>query len=432
MVRTTVQRLRESYRRDLGAVGTFLPDTVPVDRLPAEFAPFLAACAELPGRYPADRGGVRAWLDRMFGAADPAVTGAVGSLAEPELHALLTALSVLAHVYRWDHVPPARERFADRTVALPAGIDGPWRAVTGRLGEPRVGTTWSMHLCNWRMTDRPAGARYAPEELTPENLRVAYQWLAPPVDSDLERFSLTFVLMEARAAAALAALVRAIEAAAARDGDRCLAALGDLETGVKAMSAAFTASVRAAHIDPAAWLELIQPTFAWAVRTDEGVHSGPSGMQLPSIQVLDAALGVPERSYLAGECRRARRYLRAPHRHFLDAVDGAAAILPGFVREAGGAELRTALARCVRWLHTFRVAHSARGARYLGAGREGEQARVSTGLGISWRPDQDDGHAAPDGAPGPAAVDAVADPVGYFTRTMAGRIAETRQAMAAE
>ena len=49
--------VRASYETDLGEVRAFLPGRVPLDGVPAPFARHLSACAELPSRYAAERGG---------------------------------------------------------------------------------------------------------------------------------------------------------------------------------------------------------------------------------------------------------------------------------------------------------------------------------------------------------------------------------------
>src|SRR5919202_6522229 len=121
----------------------------------------------------------------------------------------MTALCALGHTYRWDRVPPARQRFEERHIALPCGISTPWVQLARALDQPVVGSAWSLHLCNWKIADHPGGAEYRPEELSMETLRVAWNWLPPPFDAHLERFSLSFVLLEARGAAILRHLVEA-------------------------------------------------------------------------------------------------------------------------------------------------------------------------------------------------------------------------------
>lgn len=109
--RGVARRLRASYQADLGDLRSFLPDRVPVDALPGPFERYLSACAELPERYPEDRGGVRGWLASEFASEDPAVSRAIVGLSNGESETLMTALSVLGHTYRWDRVPPASDRF---------------------------------------------------------------------------------------------------------------------------------------------------------------------------------------------------------------------------------------------------------------------------------------------------------------------------------
>ncbi len=376
--------LRASYQADLGDVAAFLPDRVPLDELPAPFERFLSACAELPGRYPAERGGVRRWLEREFAREDPAVPRALARLSTGERETLMTALSVLGHCYRWDRVPPARERFDERRIVLPPGISAPWTELARVLDQPRVGTAWSLHLCNWKLTDRRAGAGYRPEELTTETLRVARNWLLPPAGAHLERFSLSFVLLEARGAAVLRHVVDAIDAAASGRLDETFMALEGLHRGIAAMTLAFSLNVRKRTVDPAIWLDLVQPTFAWSAEAGEPgrVEGGPSGMQLPTIQALDSALGIVGESTLARLAIAGRRLMPIPHRRFLRMTDLAGPVLRRFVLDARCPDLTQQYNRCIRGVISFRAVHLSRAVLYLSRRPEDGTGRVSTGLTI--------------------------------------------------
>ncbi|MBW3557723.1 MAG: indoleamine 2,3-dioxygenase, partial [Actinobacteria bacterium] len=400
---------RASYEADLGELRAFLPGRVPLDELPSAFEPCLSACAQLPLRYPADSGGVRRWLEGEFPRDDPAVRNAITGLGEAERDRLMTALAVLAHTYRWDCVPPAPARFHERQIPLPPGIAGPWTALARRCGQPRVGTTWSLHLCNWRMTDRPGGAAYRPEHLSADNVRIAHSWLSPPADVALERFSTSFVLLEARGAVVLRHLVDAVEALAGRRPEEALAPLEQLHSAVRAMTIAFSANVRRATVDPATWRHLVQPTFPWSAEADVPgrVEGGPSGSQLGTIQALDAALGVEGRSSVAEMAMAGRRYMPRPHRRFLQTLDGAGPLVRGVVRQSRCEELNNQFNNCIAALSSFRATHQARGAQYLRARQAGSGARASTGLTIGVDDD---------------------DPVATFEGAMAARRAETEAA----
>lgn len=378
------QRLRVSYRADLGDVAAFLPNRVPLDEIPVPFERYLFACAELPARYPAERGGVRRWLDREFAREDSAVTGAIARLDTAERETLMTALSILGHSYRWDHVPPAVERFDEHRILLPPGILAPWAELARALDQPRVGTTWSLHLCNWKIVDRPGGTAYCPEELTSETLRVTQNWLLPPADAHLERFSLSFVLFEARGAAVLRHIVDAIDAAASRHLDETLMALQRLYRAIAAMTLAFSLNIRKRTVDPAIWLNLVQPTFAWSAEVDEPgrVQGGPSGMQVPTIQALDSALGIVGESTLARLAMAGRGLMPQPHRRFLRMMDLAGPVLRRFVLDARCPELTQQYNKCVGGVIGFRTVHRSRAVLYLRNRPEDGTGRVSTGLTI--------------------------------------------------
>lgn len=400
--------VRSSYESDLGRVRAFLPALVPVDELPGPFAPYISCCSELPARYPVTGGGVRDWLDREFAEEPRGLRRAIIHLTGAQRDAAMTMFSVLGHTYRWGHVPPAPARFAERLIPLPAGIKGPWEMLARLCGQPCVGTTWSLHLCNWSMRDRPGGATYHPAELTIDNVGVVRNWLPPPFDAQLERFSVSFVLLEAGGSAVLTHLVDVVEATLRLEFADAVAPLEQLRGAIAAMTRGFSLNVRKATVDPEVWLQMIQPTFPWSAEAGEPgrIEGGPSGMQLGAIQALDAGLGVGGASELAEAARAGRRYMPGPHRRFLKTLDGAGRLVRANVRNSGSEELIGQFNDCVRALRSFRATHHTRGAQYLRSGLVNAGERASTGLTIGV---QD-------------------DPVATFDRTMAERVADTEAA----
>jgi len=401
--------VRRSYESDLGGIGAFLPPRVPLDDLPVPFVRFLAACDDLPSRYPSEHGGVRLWLDELFPRDDPEVRRAVARLDGPEADTLMTVLCALGHTYRWDCVPPLAVRFRERAIALPPGLAGPWTHLARILEQPRVGSAWSLHLTNWRMVDRPGGAAFQPEELSGPSVRIARTWLAPPVDVQMEAFSLSFVRMEAAGADVLRALVETIEGAASGRVEPTFSGLHGVRAAVMAMTRGFSGNVRSRTVDPPVWLEIIQPTFAWGAEAEDPsrIEGGPSGMQLGTIQALDAAFITPGRSGVAQLARAARRQMPPAHRRFLATLDLAGPVLRRFVLHARSPELAGEFDACVSALGSFRVTHRARGARYLRSRPPSDVPRTSTGLSIK------------------AGDDAVAT----FEQSMSERIAETEAGM---
>jgi CRP-like cAMP-binding protein len=423
MSASIAEQLRDAQRVLLQDVGAFLPERVPLDRLPEPLQPYLEACARLPDHYPLSKGGVRGFMRDRFARFDSQAAAAMDALSPIEEWTLLTAFAVLGHTYRWDTVPPRPERIGERSVALPEGLGRPWSQLAARLGQPRVGTMWTLHLCNWRLTDRLGGTRYQVSDLTVDRLRVAHQWLDPPAASHLEQFSLSFVLMEARGAVAVDRIIEAIDAMDRGDLQELGYRLDSLEQAIHEMSKAFARSIRDVYVDPRTWLELVQPTFAWAAEQDGQVLPGPNGMQMPTIHCLDAALSVPSNSVLAQQTLAARAYMPPPHRQFVALMDQARGLLRRFVEQSGMATLCHRYNGCLVALNKFRIAHRARAAHYIDVGRHGSSGRVSTGMGIAWgseegtQPSQN------------SAITDKEDPIAEFERLMTERIDETGSAL---
>ncbi len=101
------EALTQAHRSVLGQVGAFLPERVPVIAgLREPFGALSAATRELPEHYHQPAEGVRGWLDGLFGHPDHDVLSAARRADVATKSGLLAVLSVLAHTYRWDTVPP--------------------------------------------------------------------------------------------------------------------------------------------------------------------------------------------------------------------------------------------------------------------------------------------------------------------------------------
>ncbi len=381
---SAAQELRNAVDAALGRVGALLPQSAPSFTLPGPWNVYTELCDALPEHFPSGRGGVRAWLREAL-HDDP---GSTDALPESEATALLCALSALGHTFRWDTVPPAADRFAERQLTLPPGLAGPWGELVQRFDLPRVGSAWTMHLCNWRFRDPPASDHYRAHELTVERLRIGCQWLVPPAAAELERFSLSFVLMEARAGPAVDAAASLVEAAEEGDPHRVADQLGRLSAAMRDAGREFVVAMSGSSAAQARWLELVQPTMAWALPDADGITmSGPNGLQLPSWQLCDAVLGVPRRTPLGQQALQARAAMPLAHRRVLTAADACRDTTRDFILNRGTTVARRRYEEALDAVRRFRTAHRVRAARYLRAGTAGESARVSTGLGLVWRPD---------------------------------------------
>jgi hypothetical protein len=408
--------LAASYRVRLGPLGAFLPERVPAfAALPEPFAGYYAVTAELADRYHQPAGGVRKWLDGLFGQSRPDVVAAATG-ADPATKAgIFGILTVLAHLYRWDTVPPAATRFTETELRLPEGIGRPWMALCDEVGLPHVGTLWSFVLCNWTLPGREGDA-YDAGALPDQGLRLGCRWLRPPADTSQENFHLAFLCVEAKGGPAIALAVDAVEASLRQDADGLVDALTRLESAIDDVTGQFVDRIRASRVPLEGWLDLIQPTFAWGLPGDDGQPlSGPGGLQLGVVHVLDAVLGLPAGSTMAKASRGSRRYFPTFQREFLAELDTVAPRVREFVLGSGRADVKRAFNGAVRALRRFRVVHRVQGARYLRAGGQEGAPRMSSGTGISWRED-------------PSRPEV--EPADLFERQMLDRMVETTDALA--
>jgi hypothetical protein len=191
--------------------------------------------------------------------------------------------------------------------------------------------------------------------------------------------------------------------------DEVGSALDRVQAAIAAMTLGFSRNVRPRTVDPAVWLEVIQPTFAWGAGSGDPVriHGGPSGMQLGTVQALDAAFGVGGRSEIARMAAAARRDMPRRHRRFLGSLDLAGPVLRAYVIGTGSQSLAERFDGCIGALARFRVTHVARGAQYLRSRPPAAIPRASTGLSIGTN----------------------AEPVSTFERSMNERVRETYDAM---
>jgi hypothetical protein len=411
----TIESLVDAHRRLLGPAGVFLPHRVPViDGLADPFTALRDAGAELPEHFQHPGKGVRGWLDDEFGLADPDVLAAARDADEATRAGLFGVLTILAHAYRWDTVPPDPARFAETGVVLPEGIRGPWTALCDELDLPHVGTAWSFLMCNWLVPGQEGG-EYDPASLSDAGVRLGCNWLRPPEASNVENFNLAFVCVEAKGGPAIVMAVDAVVAAHREDHSAVTEKLQHLADAIDGISGQFVDRIRANRVGLEGWLDLVQPTFGWGLAGDDGQPlSGPGGMQLGTLHVLDAVLGVPMGSTIAKATLASRRYIPALPRRFLSILDGFAPRLRDFVFTSGSPQTKRAFNDALRAVRRFRVGHRVQGARYLRAGGKPGAPRMSSGTGISWTED-------------PSTPEV--EPADLFEREMMDRIQETTDAL---
>ena len=415
---------RQAYEEDLSPHGGFLPPEVPLTSLPGPVARYVDICRELPRHYHAPDAHVRPWLGEQLSGGSPDELEQVGALTEPQRHLLMTVLSLLAHAYRWDSSPPRPEERRRTSLELPDQLATLWWQVSRSLGVPCVGSLYYLVLSNWRLRSRPEGGRYVNGELAGENLELAFHYLLPPADREERTMFIAIVESEARGAGALRAIVALLSAAAREDVHQAAYLLEKLRTDIAAMLHAFATAIRKQHLKSDTFLTLIQPTHVWGLpeprprslpATEVSGSSEPagtrlldgaSGSQMPTVQAIDAILGLQRRSHTGQLILKSRAYVLPQHRRFLGILDEASPLLRDFVERAGRPPLTELFNECVQGVQRWRKMHQKRGALYL----RGETAGAASAYAS---------------VSGTVRAEAVADPARDFEEAMQQRLDET-------
>lgn len=381
MLRTVnAAELRLLWGECLSSAGGFLPRTVPLTHAPAPFGLLDDLLAALPARFHGPGASIGAWLDDALGGAALADTWteAIDTLDAPGLDKVYAALSVLGHCYRWDGVPAASERYALETLVLPQALERPWRRCAAHFDVPRVGTLYSMVLCNWTLPGQ-AGQPYENAQITTDGLTLAHPWLQGSAADELRYFILTAVETEARGATVLGTLIDIVQAVEHDALHEVLFLLDRLLSELDEMNGPFRNNIQKKRIRPDTFLTLIQPPTIWGLDEGDGVLEGASGPQVGSLQCVDGFFGVPRVAPISQAILHSRRYMPAPHRRFVGVFETIGGPVREYLDQTHDPEARRLHNECVEALLGWRRAHQKRGAMYLRGEKATDGPYTSTG-----------------------------------------------------
>lgn len=366
---------------DVLPTGGFLPDTLPVRRLPqACYAPWEDIVAELPALILTRR------LRPMVDALD--VLSLEELVEEPHWRRAYTVLGFLAHAYVWG---------VDGAVGkLPKSIAEPWIGVSTHLGLPPVATYAGLVLWNFREIVPSASPPQLPLEWDWDNLTTINTFTGLVDES---WFYLVSVYFEHAGAHCMSEGLAAIEAARREDTRGVVA---HLQTLAESLDRLGLVMMRMEEMcDPHVFFFRIRPFLAgWkgmelvglsdgVVYGDEKtprVYSGGLNAQLSLIQALDILLGIehhatgqrpmgPRQGALAaagppsaplGFLAEQRKYMPAKHTQFLEHLERVAN-LRAYVGTHGSreAELTLLYDACLAMLKAFRDKHIQIVTRYV-------------------------------------------------------------------
>jgi indoleamine 2,3-dioxygenase len=335
-------------RFGIDPVHGFVAAVDPPAALPPGFAEWDRLAADMPALIRS--GQLRGVLERLP-VLDPS-----GLPDDPARERAMLILSVAANAHVHGGAEPA--------MRLPAGVAVPLCALAATLDRVPIVTHASMVLQNWRRIDPGA-------PLSADNAETRVDFLG---GADERWFFIATLGVELAGAPALPVLAGLGDRVAGGDDAGLQADLERVAAAARAMRGALARMGE--WCAPWVFYHRIRPFLAgWPAPglVYEGVDDAPrmclggSAAQSTLIQAFDAGLGVRHtRPETAGFLHEMRRYMPAPHRAFLAALE-AGPDLRAHVAAAGRPGLTAAHDACLQALGDLRRDHMAMAARYITA-----------------------------------------------------------------
>ena len=334
----------------------FLPESDPLAKLPAAFAVWEQAAAELPKWLLAKH--IRRGLEKL-----PVFP--VEQLRTPEqIERAMMILSFLGHAYVWGEPDPAD--------ILPAVIALPWYQVAKLLQRPPVLSYASYALANWRRLDADA-----PVELG--NIVLLQNFLG---GMDEEWFILVHVDIEAKAGSGLRAIGCAQQAVADENAGGVINALLQMKLSLTASCEVLDRMSE--HCDPYIYYNRVRPYIhGWknhpvlkqgliyqGVEEYQGrpqFFRGETGAQSAIIPSFDAALGIVHTDDILSQfLKEMREYMTPEQRDFIDTVAQNAAIRQYVIdQQQHFPELKKYYNDCILLIERFRSTHIKYATQYI-------------------------------------------------------------------
>ncbi|MBS0351080.1 MAG: hypothetical protein JSR33_07835 [Proteobacteria bacterium] len=344
----------------------FLPIQDPLPQLPHSFAQWEAFAKEIPKILLTNQ------YRQLLLQLSPFPTDQLTVPEEWERAMLI--LSYLGQAYVWaDLHHPAH--------VIPEVLAVPWHKVAYKLARPPILSYASYALYNWRRLDPK-------EKVELGNIILLQNFLG---GMDEEWFILVHVNIEAEAALAINALVPAIAASQANDGDQVLKQLQIIKQSLEKMCLVLKRMPE--RCDPYIYFNRVRPYIhGWQDNPalPEGViyqgvaeyghnpvkFKGETGAQSTIVPIMDAFFGVEhEDNPLQQHLIEMKEYMPALHRDFLAAISKQSQIRAFIEKNKNSlAQLAETYNACLELLYQFRATHLSYAAHYIQ-----QQSRTTSG-----------------------------------------------------
>ncbi|MBO9700348.1 MAG: hypothetical protein J7604_09085 [Sporocytophaga sp.] len=361
---------------------SFLPQNVPLAQLPEPFNIYVDLLNSMYLWNSKERGGVRSFVYETL--LDVSITDTeIDALNYWEQEKLLSVLTLLAHCYRWNYLPPEPEEFQKQQMEFPDPIWKPLTYLADKLEHPHCGTLWSIMLMNFQINGQAPGTNILIDKIQFNDLSLIHNWLCKEFQGQLEHWIKIFIMTEVVGTTANKACMNILNAMIENDKEMLANALDMLYEGILGITTVFNREVRGQKLNMEQWREHIQPSFVWGLKDtqSQSLLEGVSGLQIGCIQLIDLILGLEMESTMGKAMIASRKYFPKHSREFLEALEPYRYKLKSFLKRKDDQDLYARYNHCIDALENYRVSHKQRGKVYI-KGDGSPRSITTTGLSV--------------------------------------------------
>lgn len=366
---------------------SFIPSRVPYIKLPEPFQYYIHLLDSVNIVYTETGQGVRKYLEDTLQNHSVDIER-IDHLNYWQKEKLFSVLTLLAHCYRWNYLPPPSEEYQRSHLEFPISIWKPLTYLADLLGLPYCGTHWSTTLFNFQLKGTEPGQSIILDEIQANQLTLCHSWVPIAFYPHLEQWIRIFVMTEVEGAIANKAALHILAAIEKDSLDQVVEGLDRLQEGIVKIASVFNREVRGQKLSIEHWRNYIQPTFIWGLVSDDtGMPlEGASGLQVGCIQLIDLVLGSKMESKMGKSMLASRKYFPKPFRELFNYLEPFRNHLVNYVKEKENPLLSEKFNQCVEAMEAYRVSHKQRGKVYI-KGDGSPKAITTTGLSVNYSED---------------------------------------------
>ncbi|WP_028978617.1 hypothetical protein [Sporocytophaga myxococcoides] len=361
---------------------SFLPQKLPFTQLPEPFNKYIELLNRIHLWNSKERGGVRGFVYEAL--KDVSIEDIqIDALNYWEQEKFFSVLTLIAHCYRWNYLPPEPEEFQKQQMHFPNQIWKPLIYLADKLEHPHCGTLWSIMLMNCQVNGQAPGTNILIDKIQFNDLSLIHNWVCKEFQGQLEHWIKIFIMTEIVGTTANIACMNILNAMIANDKEMLANALDMLYEGILGITTVFNREVRRQKLNMEQWREHIQPSFVWGLMdmNSQCLLEGVSGLQIGCIQLMDLILGLEMESVMGRAMMTSRKYFPKHSREFLEALEPYRYKLKSFLKNNDDRGLNAKYNQCIEALENYRISHKQRGKRYI-KGDGSPRSITTTGLSV--------------------------------------------------